>query len=270
MLGSEGEKLKKVIVCTPEKEYFKVKNLENHNIGEIADKDKAQKQHNELKRIIRNSGAIIIDVPELENHPNSVFTRDTALCTPRGYIQLRMGLESRRGEEEWMGEILNSIEEPPAGSIEAPGTVEGGDVILAGKVAFIGHSLRTNADGVNQISKILKSMNYEIRVAELSNKHLHIGGAMSLIGPETVICCKNVFQKDFFKGFEVIEIECNNPTGANVICLGDKEVIVDSTNLMAIEELGKRNYKVHIIDLSEFIKGRGGPTCLILPVERKD
>ncbi len=44
----------------------------------------------------------MINIPELANHPNSVFTRDTALCTPNGYIKLRLGLESRQGEEEWI------------------------------------------------------------------------------------------------------------------------------------------------------------------------
>ncbi|MCP2520742.1 arginine deiminase family protein, partial [SCandidatus Aminicenantes bacterium Aminicenantia_JdfR_composite] len=206
MLRNEGERLRKVIVCTPEKEYFKAKNLKAHNISELADKERAKNQHNELKRILRNSGSIVIDVPELENHPNSVFTRDTAVCTPHGYIKLRMGLETRRGEENWMAKILDSLGEPMVGSVENPGTAEGGDIILAGKVAFLGHSLRTNSEGIKQISKILKSMNYEIRIAHLPNKYLHIGGAMSVIGPENVICCKNVFQEDFFKGFNVIEI----------------------------------------------------------------
>jgi N-dimethylarginine dimethylaminohydrolase len=46
--------------------------------------------------------AHVIDIPELANHPNSVFTRDTALRTPRGYVKLRLGLESRQNEEEWI------------------------------------------------------------------------------------------------------------------------------------------------------------------------
>ena len=270
MLRSEGERLRKVIVCTPEKEYFNVNNLKAHNIEEIADKEKAKKQHNELKRILKNFGSIVIDVPELGNHPNSVFTRDTAVCTPNGYIKLRMGLETRRGEEEWMSEILDLIGESAVGSIKNPGTVEGGDIILTDKVAFIGHSLRTNKEGINQISEILKSMNYEIRVANLPEYHLHIGGAMTVIGPENILCCKNVFPKDFFKGFEVIEIECVSSITSNVIYLGNQEVIVESSNYKAIEALERKSYKIHAIDLSEFVKGRGGPSCLILPIERKD
>jgi arginine deiminase len=47
-------------------------------------------------------------------------------------------------------------------------------------------------------------------------------------------------------------------------------VIVEASNIEAIDKLKKRNYRVHVIDLSEFVKGEGGPSCLILPVERKD
>jgi len=270
MLRSEGERLRKVIVCTPEKEYFRIDNLKAHNIEEIADKKKTRKQHNELKKILRNFGSIVIDVPEFQNHPNSVFTRDTAVCTPKGYIKLRMGLETRRGEEEWMSEILDSLGESLAGSIKEPGTVEGGDIILADKVAFIGHSLRTNKEGVKQISEILKSMNYEIRIINLPEHHLHIGGAMSMIGPENILCCKNVFPKVFFKGFEVTEIECVSSITSNVIYLGNQEIILDYSNYKAIEALERKGYKIHAIDLSEFVKGRGGPSCLILPVERRD
>jgi len=270
MLRSEGERLRKVIVCTPEKEYFRIDNLKAHNIEEIADKKKAKKQHDELKRILRNFGSIVIDIPELQNHPNSVFTRDTAVCTPKGYIKLRTGLETRRGEKKWMSEILDSLGESLAGSIKEPGTVEGGDIILGGKVAFIGHSLRTNKEGVKQISEILKSMNYEIRVINLPEHHLHIGGAMTMIGPENILCCKNVFPKDFFKGFEVTEIECVSSITSNVIYLGNQEIILDHSNYKAIEALERKGYKIHAIDLSEFVKGRGGPSCLILPVERRD
>ncbi|MCP2605048.1 arginine deiminase family protein [Candidatus Aminicenantes bacterium AH-873-B07] len=270
MLRSEGERLRKVIVCTPEKEYFKVDNLRAHNIEEIADKEKAKTQHDELKRILRNFGSEIIDIPELQNHPNSIFTRDTAVCIPYGYIRLRMGLETRKGEEEWMSEILNSLGESLVGSIKDPGTVEGGDIILGGRVAFIGHSLRTNSQGVKQISEILKSMNYEIRAANLPKNYLHIGGAMTMIGPENILCCKNVFPEDFFKDFEITEIECPSSITSNVIYLGNQEVIADSSNYKAIEALERKGYKIHAIDLSEFVKGKGGPSCLILPIERKD
>lgn len=270
MLRNEGDKLSRVVVSTPEDEYFNVKNLKEQHIHLVADRKKTWQQFETLKSIMDTFGCEVIDVPELANHPNSVFTRDTALCTPQGYIKLRMGLAARRGEEEWMAEILESIGEPCAGEIKEPGTVEGGDVILAGSAAFVGLSKRTNEEGAKQLADILSKMNYEIKTVIVKHPHLHLGGAMSVVGPRQILCCRQMFPKDFFKGFDTIDISCRSPSNGNVICLGANEIIANAAeNTEAIESLEKKGMVVHGIDLSEFRKGAGGPTCLILPVERK-
>jgi dimethylargininase len=270
MLRNEGDKLLKVIVCTPRHEYFCVDNLKAQNIHKVADPEKALKQHNKLKQIIKKSGCEIIDAPELTNHPNSVFTRDVALCTPKGYIKVRMGLEARRGEGEWMSGFLESLGEPCAGEITAPGTIEGGDIILVGTVAFIGISQRTNKEGITQISRILSDMKYEIRAVNITGSYLHLGSILSAIGPEQVLSCRGIFPDGFFRGFETVEISCEGTANSNVICLGNNELIANSVeNMETIRVLKKKGYTVHGIDLSEFRKGGGGPTCLILPLERK-
>ena len=54
-----------------------------------------------------------------------------------------------------------------------------------------------------------------------------------------------------------------------MICLKGNEVIANSAeNMDTIKILEKSGVCVHTINLSEFRKGAGGPTCLILPVER--
>ncbi|AZR74653.1 hypothetical protein BBF96_15500 [Anoxybacter fermentans] len=269
MLRNEGDRLTRVVVCSPKIEYFRVDDLKLHNITELSDPAKAIEQHDKLKSTMSEFGCQVIDIPELSNHPNSVFTMDTALCTPQGYIKLRMGLKTREGEEEWMAQHLETLGEPYAGCIEPPGTVEGGDVILAGSVAFVGCSRRTNREGVRQISDLLKRMGYEVRVTTVPEPYLHIGGAMSMIGPERVLCCKGVFPDDFFNGFEKIEVSGDTFISGNVINLGENEVIADIRNKEAIEKLEQANFTIHALDLSEFVKGTGGPSCLIMPVERK-
>ena len=87
MLKNEGDPLKRVVVCTPKKEYARAGNRTEHNIGELGDPAVAIGQHDTLKNTLREFGAEVLDVPELAEHPNSVFTRDTAICTPQGYIK---------------------------------------------------------------------------------------------------------------------------------------------------------------------------------------
>lgn len=270
MVRDEGEKLRRVIVCAPRSEYFKVEKPEIHNIGEPAERKKAAAQHRRLQAVLRQAGARVINLKELPGHPNSVFARDSGLLTPRGYIKLQLGLPTRRGEEDWMASALEKLGVPRLGKIELPGTVEGGDVIIAGKVAFVGLSQRSNRSGVRQLSRFLMGMDYEVRILALPAPHLHIGGAMSVVGPGTVISCRRIFPGRFFTGFEVIKIPCPEATSANVIALGNGRAIVEKGSPGAAEALRKAGFKVRLLDLSEFVKGRGGPTCLIMPVDRME
>jgi dimethylargininase len=268
MLKNEGDRLTRVVVCTPNQEYFRIDDIKAHNINEVADRERTREQHGVLKSIMAGLGCKVIDVPELARHPNSVFTRDVALSTPRGYVRLRMGLETRRGEDEWMADILDSLGEPHAGTITQPATVEGGDIVMAGSVAFVGRSERTNEEGVKQITELLRDMGCRVRTTEVRGS-LHIGGLMSAIGPRRILCCGEMFPGDFFRGFETVDVPYRGPSTGNVICLAENEVIANAAeNSEAIKILESNGVKVHGIDLSEFRKGSGGPTCLILPVDR--
>ncbi len=270
MLRNEGESLKRVIVCTPKREYACASNLKKHNIGELGNPKVAVQQHDKLKSKLREFGAEVIDIPELDEHPNSVFTRDTALCTPQGYIRLRLGLETRQGEGKWMATTLDLLGESWVGEIKAPGTVEGGDIVLAGTVAFIGKSIRTNEEGIRQLSALLKKMGYEMRIIELPDTILHLDKALMVLGPKQVLYCRELVPKEKIKDFEGIGISCGGDTTANIICLGDKELIVNRSNAVVIDRLEAEGYIVHNLDLGEFAKGMGGPNCLIMPVERGD
>lgn len=270
MLRNEGDRLTRVVVSSPGDAYFNASTHEAGNIPRLPDRDLTAQQHDALRATMARFGCEVMDVPELENHPNSVFPRDVAVCTPHGHIKLRMGLESRRGEEAWMSRVLESIGQPCIGEIKEPGTVEGGDVILAGSVAFVGLSRRSDIDGVSQLASMLGDMGYEVRTAPIGEAYLHLGGAMSVIGPERVLCRQGVFPNGFFKSFSAIEVRQEGPGTGNVICLRENEVIANAAEeLTTIRALEREGVTVHGLDLSEFRKGAGGPSCLILPVERK-
>ncbi len=268
MLANEGEALRRVVVCPPGREYVTYEDPREHNIAERADLHRARAQHARLRELLGLYGAEVIAVPECPGHPNSVFTRDPAVVTPKGYVELRMGLPTRRGEEGWLARHLEELGVPRAGRIEPPGTLEGGDVILAGRVAFVGLSSRSNGDGVRQLKALLERMSYEVRVARVPSPYLHIGGAMSMVAPDRVLACAGAFPRGFFAGFELIEVSPDDFVSGNVICLRPNEVIAEASQRRVMERLSGAGVEVHPLDLSEFVKGTGGPTCLILPVER--
>jgi dimethylargininase len=268
MLRNEGDRLRRVVVSRPGEEYFGVTDTRAHNMNEVPDRSRTERQFGELVRRMMGAGADVIEVPELAGHPNSVFTRDASLVTPEGYVKLRMGLDTRRGEEDWLAEGLDAKGEPRAGEIVPPATVEGGDVVLAGGVAFVGRSARTNAEGIHQLTEILVPMGYDVRVADVRGT-LHIGGFLSAIAPDRVVACRGDYPSGFFDGFDVVWVDRRGPSTGNVICLAPNEVLAnEAENRECMDTLDRGGVTVHGVDLSEFRKGAGGPTCLILPLER--
>ncbi|MFP4344631.1 MAG: dimethylarginine dimethylaminohydrolase family protein [Anaerolineales bacterium] len=269
MLRNEGHRLRRVVVSSPGEAYFEPEDLEVHNLTARVDGERAASQHAALSALLMSCGAEVIAVPALEGHPNSVFTQDTALATPQGFLRMRMGLPTRRGEEGWMAALLRSLGEPEVGEIKSPGTAEGGDVILAGAVAFVGRSSRTNGGGTAQLAAYLHAMGYEVRVATVPSPALHIGGMMSVVGPEEVLACEGAFPPELFAGFELLSVPKNDFISGNVITLGEGEVIVAARATATADVLRRAGFRVHTLDLSEFVKGTGGPSCLVLPLERR-
>ena len=263
----DGLPLRKVIMSPPREEYFKVENLQKHNIREIADKEKSMEQHEAIRKIMKNAGINVIEIPELKGHPNSVFTMDTSLPLGDSFIKLRMGLATRRGEEEWMAKILENLGLEMIDEIKEPGTAEGGDLIPAYPYFFLGISGRTNRNGAEQLKRILENYGYEVRLIPVPHIHLHLGGAMTLIGEDRILACKSI-PDEYLRGFEVIKLNCGSFISGNVIYLGRERVIVERRNVEARMNLENMGYDVYSLDLSEFVKGSGGPSCLILALER--
>ncbi len=268
MLKNEGERVKKVVVCSPKVEYFNVDDLKAHNFQELPDREKSIAQHEEMRLVLEGFGADVIDIPELLGHPNSVFTRDTAISTPEGYIKVNLGLETRQGEEEWMAQQLDILGEPCVGGIDPPGWVEGGDVVLAGSVAFIGLSIRTNKVGIIQLSSFLKKMDFDVRIIPLPETILHLDKVLMTVRPDVLLYCDQYVNPAMLIGFDTIKMSFGGDSTANIICLGDGEVIINRSNQEAIDMLTQQGFTVHDLDLSEFAKGTGGPNCLIMPVSR--
>ncbi len=268
MIRNEGTALRRVILAPPLKEYTNFTDLAAHNFTKKPDKGRAIKQHAYLRDLIKSFDIEVITVQELGGHPNSVFVRDLAVVTPDGALIMRMGLQSRRNEENWMAQELSNRHIPIIDRIIEPATAEGGDVILAGDVAFAGQSSRTNEVGTDQVARILLRMGYRVRIGKIPAPYVHIGGAMSVIAPDRILCSEDVFPKSYFDGFETLTVPRSAFSSGNVITIRPNEVIADSSNKQTIEILRNNNVIVHDIDLSEFIAGTGGPSCLILPVLR--
>ncbi len=221
-----------------------------------------------LRHLLVQAGITVISEPPLTGHPFSMWVRDTAFCTPVGFVWLRMGTAAREAESDWMGEILRREKVLRIGVIQVPGRVEGGDVLLAGDIAFVGRSARTNAEGAAQIRHILEHLGYAVRETYVPAPYLHLNDALGVISPHRLLACTEVFPEELFHGFDVIMVAPapGQLAAANLLALNENEVVVELSNRTAVEALRDAEIRVHAVALPELGMSPGGPGSLVLPV----
>jgi dimethylargininase len=115
----------------------------------------AVQQHAAYVNALRHCGLHVTELEADEGHPDSTFIEDTALVTPACAIITRPGAESRRGETVSVANELRKFF-PSLHTIEQPGTLDAGDVMMAGDHYYIGLSSRTNEHGAQQLIAILE------------------------------------------------------------------------------------------------------------------
>jgi dimethylargininase len=119
------------------------------------DFDTALEQHHAYVEALKACGLVVIVLPADDRFPDSVFVEDTALLTPRCAILAYPGAKSRRGEIEIIRETIANFY-PAVETIEPPGTVDAGDVMMVGNDFYIGLSERTNEEGADQMVGLLR------------------------------------------------------------------------------------------------------------------
>ena len=98
--------------------------------------EKALEQHDAYVAALSACGLEVTVLPALEEFPDSCFVEDTAVVTRCGAIVDNPGAPSRNGEAAAMEPTLREFfSDDRIAHIEAPGTLEGGDVMMVDAVA---------------------------------------------------------------------------------------------------------------------------------------
>lgn len=203
------------------------------------------------------SGWRIIDVPPADDCPDSVFVEDTVVVFGEFAVITRPGAPSRQAEVAAIPDVLSALQLEPA-RIEAPGTLDGGDVLKVGSDVYVGLGGRTNADGIRQLRALTEPRGYTVIGVPVS-KVLHLKSAVTALPDGTVIGCEPLVDDTrIFPRFRPMPEE----SGAHVVVLDEQRVLMaadcpDSARL--IEGLG---YDVVAVDIGEFEKLEGCVTCL--------
>ncbi len=217
-------------------------------------------QHHTYVDTLNNLGLQVTELEALDDYPDAHFVEDTAVVVPEIAIIARPGAKSRRGEEITIEDVLakyKNIEK-----IKAPGTVDGGDVLITGKKVYIGISERTNQEGANQLSEILIKFGYDSTYISV-NKGLHLKSDVNYIGKNTVLMTNIFFDTQDFKSYNKFIVKPEESYAANSLLVNNKLIIpkgFPETKLRLLEA----EFDVIELDMSEPQKMDGGLTCLSL------
>jgi dimethylargininase len=173
----------------------------------------------------------------------------------------RMGAESRRREAESLSGALAQFR--PLHWMTAPATLEGGDVIRAGRTLFAGVSQRTNAEGIAQLAAAVAPFGYEVRPVEVCGC-LHLKSGACYIGGGTVLANREWIDAAAFREFQIIDVA--EPWAADVLALGGV-VLMPAGFPETQERLERCGFTVRAVDVSELQKAEAGVTCMSVLLE---
>ena len=227
------------------------------------DYELALKQHASYIEALKSCGVEVTVLPADENFPDSCFVEDTAVLTRKCAIITNPGAESRNREIEAMIPVIKKFyPEDCIEYIQAPGTLEGGDVMMVGDHFYVGKSARTNEEGIRQFIAILEKYGLTGSEVELTEV-LHLKTGVNYIENNNMLVSGEFIIKPEFEQYNRYEIPAEEAYAANCIWVNDKVIVPANypTVKKIVEDLG---YEVLTVDTSEFRKIDGGLSCLSL------
>ena len=225
------------------------------------DLELAQVQHAGLCARLEGLGLSVRALEPLAGFPDACFLEDPALVLPEVAVIGRLGTASREGEAAALEPILAQLR--PLLHIEAPNTLEGGDVLLLEEDTLLtGLSGRTSHGGMRQLAHLVLEHGYRVKAAEVQGA-LHLKTAVTWLGGDTLLANRHWVNLERVGGLRVLEVHPKEPFGANVLKLG-AQLLASSAYPRTIERMQLAGFDVEVVDISEFHKAEAGLTCLTL------
>jgi dimethylargininase len=224
----------------------------------------ASRQHAAYEAALAGAGCAVVRIGAEPDLPDSVFIEDTAVVLDELAVVTCPGAASRRRETKSTAAALGAYRRVVA--IEEPGTLDGGDVIVAGKTVYVGVGARSNADGVRQFARCVEPFGYEVRSVEVSGC-LHLKSAATLVSASAVLVNPAFVDPRVFEALETLPVDPDEPAAANALLVGG-QVIYSPTYPRTCRVLERRGIRVTLVDLGELAKAEGALTCCSLVFEK--
>jgi dimethylargininase len=257
----EPHRIARAIVRPPSATFAQGLTSSTHGKPDIA---LALEQHARYCAALEQCGLTLQRLAPDPDFPDSTFVEDTAIVLGDCAILTRPGAPSRQGEVARVAPVLRE-RFARVRAIEAPGTLDGGDVCHAGTHFFIGISERTNEDGARQLAALLREEGCTSAPIDMHGVPgiLHLKSGMSWLGGRSLALLDTLIDRDEFAGWEVVRVPPHETYAANCIRINAHLLIAAGYPRFeaAVREHG---HAIIALDMSEFRKMDGALTCLSL------
>lgn len=220
----------------------------------------ARRQHAAYCAALRQAGAEVITLPALDDMPDSVFIEDAAVVFDEVAVLAAPGAASRQGETAALAPEV--ARHRPLARLEAPATLEGGDVLRVGRTVYVGRSARTNELGIAALAALIEPHGYRVVAVPVSGC-LHLKTACTALDDHTLLANAAWADLSAFAGWRVVPVAAGEPFAANVLPVGDVCLMSAAApeTIRVVQTLG---FGVCPVDISQFARAEGGLTCLSL------
>ena len=228
-----------------------------HLAREPIDVAKAVAEHSAYEKTLESLGATVVHAPPEPELPDAVFVEDAALVFDETAVMTRPGTATRRREVESMAAVLRIYR--PLVEIQAPGTLDGGDVMIVGRRVYVGLSSRTNRDGITQLDTHLSEWGYEVIPVPVTGC-LHLKSAVTRVADSLLLINDRWVSPECFGSMGMVTVAPGEPDAANALLIG-ASVIYPTHHPATAERLHRAGVRVVPVPCGELAKAEGGVTC---------
>ncbi len=229
--------------------------ISSHPLHHSLDLELAKEQHRIYCKTLEDLGLELIKLPANDKYPDSCFVEDNAIISEKKAFVTRMAIESRRGEEKDVEEVLEKYFEIK--KAKEPATIEGGDVVHLPNRLICGITQRTNKEGVRQMREW-----FDIQIDTISNPEIvHLKSYMKYLGNKIMITTEEYSNHPLLKELELLIIPKEEYYSVN--CLAIKNNVVMSNKFSSASKIVRgAGFEVINLEMSEFEKCQASLTCL--------
>ena len=217
----------------------------------------ARRQHADYVAMLASLGCDVHELPAAQDLPDAVFVEDTAVVLDEVAVLTRPGAATRRPEVAAMATALGCWR--ACVSIEAPGTLDGGDVLRVDHTLYVGRTPRSNAEGIAQLAAAVAPHGYRVEAVPVRGC-LHLKSAVTRVAADMLLLNPEWVDPAHWPGLRRIDVDALEPQAANALEVCGR-VLMPASFPRTRERLVTAGLDVVPVDASEVQKAEGGVTC---------